>query len=281
MTIIWHGTKIKISRLLHHTSSNARTTNESAHRLPPDIMEMILIHLTDNLYALKSCSLTCRSWYIAAVPYIYHTLLLGGKPRPLRSDFWPLSKLHGRGLTPLVKEIWVRQWYTRPLWFLPRAFNRRNLRYFSAFTNVQTLRIQRLDIHSFIPGVERYFGQFSPTLRSIALSRPICNTPQQLSYFLSLFSNLDNICISLLVLLNTSTPSPELAPFSAPTLRGTLLLSSFRPVETWTYMIAVCGGLRFRHVELHKVGSCAPIILEACAETLETLRLYLADAISQ
>ena len=280
--IVWHGTKAKISRLLRHTSPDTRTTDEAACRLPPEIVEMIIAHLTDDLDTLKTCSLTCRSWYTAAVPYIHHTLFLGGKkPGPFRNNFWPLSKLHGRGLTPLVKEIRVRQRDARHRWFLPWAFNRRNLLYFSAFTNVQTLSIQRLDIHSFIPGIERYFEQFSQTLRSISLFLPICSTPQQLSHFLSLFPNLDDISISRFHLPIVFTPSRGLPPFSAPKLRGWLLLDDCHPIEPWTYMIAACGGLRFRHMELFWVESCAPILLEACDETLETLRFHIADGRSQ
>ena len=41
-------------------------------------------------------------------------------------------------------------------------------------------------------------------------------------------------------------------------------------------MIDFFGGLRFRHMDLFKV-KCARLLLDACAETLETLRLYPTD----
>ena len=41
-------------------------------------------------------------------------------------------------------------------------------------------------------------------------------------------------------------------------------------------MITLLGGLRFRHMDLFKVN-CAQLVLGACAETLETLRLYPTD----
>jgi len=234
---------------------------------------MIIAYLTRDLDVLKACSLTSRSWYTAAVPHIHHTLTLrdnarGESHRGLKS----LSALHGFGLAPLIKDIRVSgQWGEWGAWFVPQAFSARNLRHFSAFANVQTLRLEALEIHSFIPGIERYFGHFSPTLRSIRLWSPCC-TPRQLSHFLSLFSNLDDVNIGFPNNpSHTSTSDTELIPFSAPKLRGKLELHGSDWAETWTDLIASCGGLRFRCMILRSVGGCAPLLFGACAETLETL----------
>ena len=276
--ILWHGTKSGISRLVRYTFANTRTMDESACRLPHEIVEMIIAHLIDDLNTLKSCSLTCRSWYPVVVPHIYHTLLLGDNHHGFLGHKEPsrfrdhLSELHGRDLMPVVKEIWVRQGH--PSWFVPQAFGSRDLRYFSAFTNVQTLSIQHLDIYSFIPGIEHYFGQFSQTLRSISLTQPNCLDIQELPYFLTFFPNLDDIYISK-PYPQVSPPSAVLAPFSAPKLRGRLVLDTIWSVDIWAYMILACHGLRFRHMELHWVGNAAQVLLEACAKTLETLRFFL------
>jgi hypothetical protein len=122
--------------------------------------------------------LTCRSWYITVVPYLHHTLVLRDKIYgTTRSELKPLSKLHELGLIPLVREIQVDQWEgMNRSWFVPQAFSPSDLRHFSAFTNVHTLIVQNLEIGRFIPGVECYFEQFSPTLQSIALSNPTCST---------------------------------------------------------------------------------------------------------
>ena len=239
---------------------------------------MTIAYLTDNLDTLKVCSLICRSWYIVVVPRIHHALILGDeRPDKRRDKLKPLSKLHGLGLTPLINEITVRQ-SLNSHWFVPQAFGRRDLRHFSAFTNVRTLKLEHLDIPRFMPGIERYFEQFSSALRSITLWGPCC-TPRQLSYFLSLFSNLEDIYI-----WRGSTPNPnptisdaELVPPSAPELRGELRLYGSHWAETWTHLITSCGGPRFRYMNLRKAGDCAPILFEACAETLETLRIYPTD----
>jgi len=284
---VWHQSKASIKRLLNDEPPETRTAHESTCRVPHDIVEIILTHLTHDLGTLKACSLTCRSWYTAALPHLFYTLTLrrdkssfiGDKlgVTSSRDRLKPLSRVHERGLTPLVKEIRLLQLYP---WFTPQAFSHRDLCYFSAFTNVQTLALHKLRIGPFIPDVERYFKHFSPTLRSIALYRPRC-TPRQLSHFFSLFPNLDDIVIFGIPIEAriAMAPDTELVPFSKPKLRGQLLLRGFRQVDVWTHLIASCGGLRFRYMHLTAVGDSLPVLFEACAETLETLRISVADHI--
>ena len=261
-----------IDRLLGGAPPETRTAHESTCRFPYETVEMIIAHIAHDRDALKACSLTCYSWYTAAIPHIHHTLtLVDDMPGITCGGLKPLPKLHQLGLTPLVKEIRVDQWGSK--WFVPRAFSDRDLSHFSAFTNVQTLRLQDPQISNFIPAIERYFGHFSPTLRSIALSAPSC-TPQELSHFLSLFPNLDNIKISGMAKYppDVTTPNPQLVSISTPRLRGRLVLHNFGLVETLTRLVASGGGPRFHYMELYRVVDCAPVLFEACAETVETLR---------
>ena len=288
MATIWRRGKARINRLLDNAPPETRTTHESACRVPYDIVEMIIAYLTYDLPTMKACALTCRSWYTVAFPHLLHTLILrrnssgfiGDKlgVQSTRDKLKPLSYLHERGQMSLVKEIRVEQSLGGFPWFMPQAFSHRDLRYFSAFTNVQTLVLQRLNIDHFTPDIQYYFGHLSPTLRSIVLYDPCC-TARQLSNFLSLFSNLDNIEILRTSLFSPTTTAlgTELVPSSTPRLRGRLVLYDFHRAETWTYLIASCGGLRFRYVHLNWVGSSAPVLFEACAETLETLRFSAAE----
>ena len=291
MAILLNQGKAKANRLLCYTFPRMRTTHESTHestcRVPYEIVEMIIAHLTHDHCTLQACSLTCRSWHRITVIHLHHTLTLRSdaptiagitNPPPTRCKLKPLSGLHELGLVPLVKEIRVIQWRGMNRWFVPQGFSRQNLRYFSAFTNVRTLQLCELDICRFIPGIERYFKHFSPTLQSILLFNPRC-TPRQLSHFLSLFSNLDDILISRDYDLSPPTgdfPDTELVPFSAPKLRGCLALYGGW-VETWTDLITSCEGLRFRYMDLGNSTSCAPVLLKACAENLETLRFATND----
>jgi len=265
----------KVNRPLGNTPSETSIAHESRCSLPHEIVEMIIAYLTRDLDALKACSLTCRSWYIAAVPHLHHTLTLWTGARDEdRRELKPLSKLHELGLAPLVKEVLVAQLYPEA-WFVPQAFSPDDLRHFSAFVNVQALVLYRLNIGRFVPGVEQYFGHFSPSLLSIHLTAPCC-TPRQLSYFLSFFSNLDDVSISSPnKLSHTTIPDSELVPFSAPKLRERLELYETDWVETWTDLVTSCGGLRFNYMDLRWVGGCVPFLLGACAETLETLECSL------
>jgi len=279
---VWYRGKVKVDRLLGDPPGT-RITHEQSRHFPYEIVEMIIAHLINDLDALKACSLTCRSWYIIMVPHLHHTITLKRErrghphPPPTRARLKPLSKLHQLGLAPLVKEIRVEQRRDMIRWFTPKAFGRCDLRHFSAFANVQTLRLQEPDINRFIPGIKRHFGHFSPTLRSITLYNPHC-TPQQLSHFLSFFSNLDDVELRCTVAFYAAPT--KLVPFStpAPKLRGRLALYDFHWVETWGHLIATCSGLRFRHMDLREDASCAPILFEACAETLETLRFNVPAA---
>lgn len=278
--IIWYRSKAKINLLFGYTSPETISTCKPAFYLPLELVEMIIDHLIYDLRALKACSLTCFSWYIAAAPHLHHTITFKEKKFGIaRAELKPLPKLHKLGILPLAKEVRVCQSRELPLWFTPPAFSRRDLHRFSAFRNVQKLQLERLDIFCFIPGVERYFGQFSPTLRSIALFAPRC-TPRQLSYFLSLFSHLDDVEIRGFSSPPATTPVTEPVPVSAPRLRGRLVVSSFREVETWKDLMNG-GRLRFHDVDLRNVADCAPVLLEACSKTLETLRFFPADAIGE
>ena len=270
MVTVWHRGKAKTIHLLNSTVLRALATKKSTSPLPYDIVEMITTHLTHDLPTLKACSLVCRSWYSAAVQHLHHTFTLRSGGPDISHILEPLSELHELGLMPLVKELRVSQGPGFSSWFVPRVLNQ----HFSVLASVQTLKLDTVDIASFIPGIERYFGHFSPTLRSIGLYAPYC-TPQQLSHFISLFPNLDDIEIWLpqTHAYDPADPDTGLLPFSAPTLRGRLILCGFGWVETWTHLITPYGGLRFRHMDLGGGPCCAPLLLKACAETLETLRL--------
>ena len=277
--VAWHRGKARIGRFLANLPSKTHIPRDETCRLPVKVVETILAHLAYDLDALKKCSLTCRSWYTIAVPHIHHTLILkDGVLEAVDRKLKPLTRLHKLGLIHLVKEIRVGQLGGPNGWFGPKAFRPNDLLRFTTFTNVHTLRIQGLNIDRFMPGVEYYFYQFSPTLKSISLYYPICRSPRHLTYFLSLFPNLDNVEVRQFFTSNTPTPDGELGLFSSPTFRGQLMLHDFLSAEVWSHLVSATSGLRFREMVLRKVGACAPVLMKACAETLETLRFYVADA---
>ena len=241
---------------------------------------MIAAHLANDTRSLLACSLTCYSWYIAAVPHLHHTLTTStwymdthaklGWPRPLRNA-------HRLGLLPLVKKFQIQRRRPRYLsGFSPKTFNYWTLRYFLALTNVQELGIDHLDIPSFMSNIQLYFGHFLPTLRSLALGEPK-GSRRQIIYFIGLFRHLED----LKILYDKPDPHEEpeddltLIPPSIPPLRGQLTMCS-TGVGLLKDMIDMFGGIRFRYLDIFNVGGTG-LLLGACAQTLETLRLYPTD----
>ena len=252
--------------------------HERTVNLPQDVLEIITAEIGDDVWSLKAFSTTCHSWYLAAVPRLHRTLTIEERhPDPTLCELKPLAKLHKMDLLPFVKKLWIRAESYDP-WLSPRKFDRQTLRYFSALTNVQQLRIERFDLSKFMPGVERYFGHFAPTLRSISLTIS-SGTQRQLLYFLALFPNLDDIEIENYPIMDpdaaTNHDSEVAVPFSVPSLRGQLKLTHF-PSETISRdMITLFGGLRFRYMDLFSVEG-SRLLLGACADTLRTVRVYPA-----
>ena len=289
MATVWRRGKAKVNRIFGNTSPETRESRESPDLMRPfpsqfpyDIVEMIIDYLIRHPYTLKSCLLTCRSWYTAAIPHLHRTVTLtGGRPEIGRSRLEPLLKLRELGHASSVREIRVKQGRGSSSWLVPRAFSQLDLRNFSALTNIHTLRVEHMQIDQFIRSTEHYFKHFSPTLRSIALYDPWC-TPRQLSHFLTFFPHLDDIQITLSHEYRPSTTirDTELIPFPARKPQGQLALHQFTWPETWANLITLYGGLQFRRLDLRGFVSCAPLLFEACAETLETLRIDAGDGVT-
>jgi len=256
------------------------TRSSPATRLPLEVVQMVTVHLINDTRGLLACSLTCYSWYIAAVPYLHRTLTISDwysypeakllSPKILRST-------HRLGLLPLVKTFRIRRGDPGHFsGFSPERFSYFSLRHFRALTNVQELGIDHLDIPSFMPSAQMYFGHFFPTLRYLAMGEPK-GSYRQILYFVGLFQHLED----LKILYDKATPQekPEddvtpIPPF-VPPLRGRLTLCSTEG-GLLKDMVDLFGGIRFRHLDIFNVRETQPL-LNACAETLETLRLYPTD----
>ena len=251
-------------------------------KLPTEIVEVIIVHLIYDTPSLIACSLTCYSWYITTVPHLHHTLVTPITRWMLNKQFtWPkpLPHMHRLGLLPLVKKFHVRS--RRPNSYLngftPQLFNYFILYRFTALTNVQELGIDYLDLPKFMPRIRRYFGHFLPTVRSLALRAPK-GSRRQIIYFIGLFQHLEDL--KLIYYLDDSQDEPvddlTLIPVSTPPLRGRLTMISFTRVKLLKDMIDLFGGVRFRHMDLCNVAGMR-LLLDTCAKTLETLRLYPSD----
>jgi hypothetical protein len=269
-----------IKRLLGGGTSKTSVTRSSPiAKLARELVELIVSHLIYDTPTLLACSLTCYSWYIATVSHLHHTLTTDNGRRAVKKYLWPtpLQKSYELGLLPFVTRLRIRLDYYCRVKFTPEWLDRRTLRYFSALTNLQELGIDNLRVSKFMPTIRQCFGHFSPTLRFLALSKPK-GSCRQILYFIGLFPNLQDLKLHCYPFRGTrkSTADAALVPLSIPPLRGRLMLTDFERPSLVRDMITLFGGLRFRHMDLFMVN-CVRLLLDACAETLETLRLYPTD----
>ena len=192
--------------------------NSPANRLPLEVIEMIIAYLVDDKHSLLACTMTGRSWYIAAVPHLHPTLTVNMGSRDRKHE-WPNPIIHMYmlGLFPFVKEFRVRGRHDDTL--SPKLLTRSILRKFSALTNVQYLEIQCLDIPKLMPKIQRYFRNFSPTVRSLILKSPQ-GSPRQIVYFIGLFEHLQNLYLSDIYCPRMgSADDPTLVPAFIPPLQ--------------------------------------------------------------
>jgi len=268
----WYRAIAKLHKIrLQGTSPAAATASTSpATRLPPEIIEMIIAYLVDDMLSLRTCTLTCYSWYAAAAPHLHHCLLVGNFRRGKRRWPKPLRSMHALGLLPFVNTFWVRGFGM----FSLNWFDGYTLHHFSALSNVQRLMIDHLDIPSFMPRIRQYFGHFLSTVRELCLTCPK-GSRRQIIYFIGLFQHLEDLELTHDLLGSQGEPVDDLTLFPpfAPPLRGRLTLTYFTRVGLLKDMIDLFGGIRFRWMGLFNVEG-VPLLLNACAKTLRTLRLY-------
>ena len=279
---LWYRTKARLEWLLYGGAPGVTTGCSSPiTKLPQELVEIITSYFIYDTRSLLACSLTCYAWYIAVVPHLHHSLTTEDDPifPADRNHPWPrpLQKSYELGLLPLVKRFRIRMGIASNPGFAPAWLSERTMRYLSALTNLQDLGIDFLEVSSFMPTIQQCFGHLSPTLRFLALKEPR-GSCRQILYFIGLFPNLQDLK------LHYSSPWDEpdgaadatLIPLSKPPLCGRLTLTCFTRENLAKDMIVFFGGLRFHHMDLFRVR-CVRLLLDACAETLETLKLYPSD----
>jgi len=266
----WYRTLAKITGRAY-----PRTPTTSAARLPLEIVEIIVTYLSYDTPSILACSLTCYHWYIAAVPHLHQTLTIVTTPWKSGETVWPkpLRRMHRLGLLPLVQELLVYNESHNK--FTPKRFDSRTLHYFFTLTKVRHLGIHNLDIPRFTPRIQRYFKNLLPTLRSLALKDPR-GSNRQIIHFIGLFQHLEDLTLRYersweyrQEPSGTSTPAP---PFSPP-LRGRLMMKFISGTDLLKDMVRLFGGIRFHSLDLSNVEGVW-LWIDACAETLEILRLY-------
>ena len=272
-SVVWHWTKTTIddTPTLGVLDGTRIAVGRQMHRLPHELLEMVISYLIYDTPSLKAYAATCFAWYTVAAPHLHHTLTLKHwNTTAARMDLNPFMTLHKLGLLPLVKKLqFPSDRYISP-WVVPELFDSGGLRHFSALVNVQDLMITDLDLSKFTLGVENYFGHFSHTLRSITLLHTGGHL-WQLVDFLRLFPKLDDIKLisyrGTIGMDNTPTQRAQIRG----SLRGKLTLAYVVDWKLLKGIVDSFGGMRFVSMDLDGVAG-AQLLLDACTGTLQTLR---------
>ena len=244
-----------------------------------EILGLIFSHI-DDIETLRSCSETCSLWRASTLPFLFHTITtyIPGRqrewPKPLM-EVYRLSQPPGPPHPPSQKDMddsrlrFVKRLYIhvdiRASKFTLEQLNEPNLRYFSALKNLQELRIDFLQLSSFIPNLKHCFGHLAPKLQSLTLINPTASS-KQLQYFVGHFQKLQDLKLLSFTAEKGGASSKLVPPFQPP-LEGWLTLEHCDGKEFVGREIP-CGKPRFRYVHLWNVEH-TQAILEACKETLD------------
>ena len=248
------------------TSPGTHTTCSSpAMRLPHEIIEIIFTYFASDFRTLWSCSLTCYSWYIAAVPRINPILTIIVDPRGQKlwhRDF--IQDTQKLGSLPLVKFLQIR---SNSEGFSPKRFNYSIPRKFLKPNHIQRLEIDNLDIPSFMSKIPRYFGPFLPTLRALYLKAPK-GSNRQIIFFVGSFPYLQDLSLQC---CRSYKKKPKedlrLVPPFTPPLQGRLMVRDWTKEGLFQEMVRLFGGIGFRVMSLFNVVEMQ-FLLRTCARTL-------------
>ena len=225
------------------------------HHQSQELVDEIVPYFIYYTCVLLACSLrTYHSWYIATIPHLHHSFttdetIYCEEDKKYR---WPtpFQQSHDLGLLPLVKRFRIRM---RPDdKFAPERFCGYNLHYFSVLTNLQELGMDNLQVPSFMPNIQQFFGNLAPTLRFLALGETE-GSPRRILYFIGLFQNLQDLKFYYSFPKEDlgNAAGADLIPPSVPPLRGRLTLTYL--VRFVKDIMALFEGLPFRSIDLFRV----------------------------
>ena len=248
-------------------------------KLPQEVLETVIDHLACDKPSLRACCMTCYSWYIAAVPLLHQILFVSASPFSTRKSRWPNPILGMRrlGLLPLVKDLRIIGGDIFDL-ISPKLFPRSVMSSFATLKHVRKLDIWHLNIPSFMPRIQQYFGHFLPTVRLLALTSPK-GSRRQILFFIGLFQRLEHLSLYNITLRPGDVEpadDPTLIPPSSPPLGGRLIVQNVKRHDLIKDMVRLFGGIRFRRMHIWDAAETR-LLLNACAKTLWRLQLHPND----
>jgi len=246
--------------------------------LPGDIIYEIFSLL--DLESLKSCSLTGQAISRSVKPFLHRTLYLTprdrfGLPRePNTPGNWNelkgLPALGQRGLLQHIRHlsIFLGRNPLFPYDLQP------HIQWLRALTNLRSIKTRWLDIPSFIPKMEEYFGAFLESLQSMELEYPR-GDHRQILYFVCQFPNLRNLKIKGTQphIHSMRNGGPHFDIKTIPPLDGTLDLELNTGSDPGAHLVVnelITFPLKFRTLKLSGCSSAnSQLLADVCAQSLE------------
>ncbi|KAF9779608.1 hypothetical protein BJ322DRAFT_365774 [Thelephora terrestris] len=240
--------------------------------LPPELINQILVHLSDDVESLRAMALVSKAWASWCRAHLFKSVHL----RPNTAEAWfknvshevdgPAS--HTRALT-LEESSGVR-------WINPQCSYFPDL---ASFSNVRSLSFGDWDATRFNDAsLEPRFGHFGKSLR--ALSLEFCRfDPEVFFDLLSLLPNVDDLDIGDIYTYSEAYETIPDIPETTPNFRGTLLLGDLYSMRFTKTLASL--PLRFSTIEIKNRGIYSQEVYQplftSCRDTLVTLRLMIRD----
>ena len=245
--------------------------------LPDDVIYEIFSLL--DMEGLKSCSLTGQVLSRSVKPLIHRTLHLIPHRVPSEpntpgnwNEFKGLPILGRRGLLPHTRHLSI--FLGRNPLFLHDL--QPHIQHFRTLTNLRSFKTRWLDIPSFLPKMEEYFGPFLESLQSLELEHPRGDY-KQILYFVCQFKNLRDLRIKGTQdhVHSMRNGGPHFDIKTTPPLDGILDLELYTGKDRGSQLVlAGLAALPLRPRTLKLLGCTGAncqLLIDACGPSLECM----------
>jgi len=246
-------------------STAARVQTAMSYSLPPEILDLIVDHLCDELITLKACCVVSKSWAPRARKHLFARIQFHQRDRPIES--WMQAFPHPS--SSLAHHVRTLSFSAKCTSILARPDVRCWIR---TFQHVENLDMEILGYNYLYHGVSLVqLHGFSPTLKSLILGYTSVSFQEVFNLICS-FPLLED-----LGLISYAPTQPHTSewnpPPTSPKLTGTLeIRDKLRSVAR--RLCDLPGGLHFSKIRLscwEEEPTSAMDLVSRCSDTLESL----------
>ena len=232
--------------------------------LPQEIVDHIVNYISDDRPTLFACTHLSRTWCIAARAHLYRTYTVWSF-----TGFRAVNNLQSTGAVHFVRRLVVAQQIHQADFLSSRTTT-----YLNAFTQLQDLRIERLNVGGLLTWLHPHYAILNPTVQTLTLRYPR-GTAKQLLCFISLFSGLEDLVVERTeneTVSDAVVPVPEFSP----PLTGRLKMVGIFDQEFMSGLASFRKGLKFRVVNLQFCEGAQKVI-DGCVGTMERFVYHPPD----